>query len=188
MATTITGRNYEIPASIRKMLESKLAKIEEKLFDDVIDVRCVLQVQKYLNICEIIITGKDHDVKTVQNSKESMQEAIDLALDHLKRQAQKNRKKLRDHHRKDGNNHKAEAAITEWNVQVLDPGKLRVRNNKQIVKTNTLPIRPMSIEEAALRLEDSKNEFIVFRDLDTDKVSVIYKRRDNNLGLIAPEF
>jgi putative sigma-54 modulation protein len=188
MATTITGRNYEIPGSIRKMLESKLAKIEGKLFDDVIDVRCVLQVQKYLNTCEIIITGKDHDVKTVQNSKESMKEAIDLALDHVKSQAQKNRKKLRDHHRKDGNNHKAEAAITEWAVQVLDPGKLRVRNGPRIVKTNTLPIRPMSIEEAALRLEDSKNEFIVFRDLDTDKVSVIYKRRDNNLGLIAPQF
>jgi putative sigma-54 modulation protein len=45
----------------------------------------------------------------------------------------------------------------------------------------------MSIEEAALRLDESKNEFIVFRDLDTDKISVIYKRRDNNLGLIAPE-
>jgi ribosome hibernation promoting factor len=189
MATTITGRNYEIPAPIRKLLESKLEKIEDKLFDDVIDVRCVLQVQKYLNICEIIITGKDHDVKSVQNSKESMQEAIDLALDHLKRQAQKNRKKLRDHHRKDGNNHKAErASITDWTVQVLDPGKLRVRNRPRIVKTNMLPIRPMSIEEAALRLEDSKNEFIVFRDLDTDRISVIYKRRDNNLGLIAPEF
>jgi len=190
MATTITGRNYEIPAAIRRLLESKLTKIEEKLLDDVIDVRCVLQVQKYLNSCEIIITGKDHDVKTVQSSKESMQEAIDLALDHLKRQAQKNRKKLRDHHRKDGNNHKAEqaAGVTEWAVQVLDPGKLRVRNRARIVKTNTLPIRPMSIEEAALRLEDSKNEFIVFRDLDTDKVSVIYKRRDSNLGLIAPEF
>jgi len=189
MATEISGRNYEIPSKIRAMLESKLAKIEEKLFDDVIDVRCVLQVQKYLNICEIIITGKDHDVKTVQNSKESMQEAIDLALDHIKRQAQKNRKKVRDHHRKDGNNHKAERAnITEWAVQVLDPGKLRVRNRPRIVKTNSLPIRPMSIEEAALRLEDSKNEFIVFRDLDTDKVSVIYKRRDSNLGLISPEF
>ena len=190
MATSITGRNYEIRPNIRRMLESKLAKIEEKLFDDVIDVRCVLQVQKYINICEIIIAGKDHDVKTVQKSDDSMQDAINLALDHLKRQAQKNRKKLRDHHRKDGNNHKAErGAITEWAVQVLDPGKLRVRNQaSRIVKTNSLPIRPMSIEEAALRLEDSKNEFIVFRDLDSDKVSVIYKRRDNNLGLIAPEF
>ena len=46
----------------------------------------------------------------------------------------------------------------------------------------------MSIEHAALLLDDSKNEFIVFRDVDTDKVSVIYKRKDSNLGLISPEF
>ena len=190
MATEITGRNFEVTPDIRKLLETKIAKVQDRLFDDVIDVRCVLQVQKYRNICEILITGKDHDVKVVQESDESMQDAINLAIDHLKRQAQKNRKKIRDHHRKDGNNVKA-AQVTEWAVQVLEPGQLREtgdHNRPRIIKTNNLPIRPMSIEEAALRPDDSKNEFIVFRDLDTDKVSVIYKRRDNNIGLISPEF
>jgi ribosome hibernation promoting factor len=191
MATEITGRNFEVTPAIRKLLETKIAKVQDRLFDDVIDVRCVLQVQKYRNICEILIVGKDHDVKAVQESDESMQDAINLSLDHLKRQAQKNRKKLRDHHRKDGNDVKSSAQITEWAVQVLEPGRLREtgdHNRPRIIKTNNLPIRPMSIEEAALRLDDSKNEFIVFRDLDSDKVSVMYKRRDNNLGLIAPEF
>ena len=189
MATEISGRNYEIPPNIRDMVEKKLAKIEERLFDDVIDVRVVLQVEKYRNICEVLIVGKEHDVKTVQESDESMQDAINQAVDHLKRQAQKNRKKIRDHHRKDGNGRNA--AVTEWNVQVLEPGQLREtgdHNRPRIIQTSTLPIRPMSIEEAALRLDDSKNEFIVFRDIDSDKVSVIYKRRDSNLGLIAPEF
>jgi putative sigma-54 modulation protein len=191
MATTITGRNYEVSPQVRELIEKKLTRIEDKLFDDVIDVRCVLQVEKYRNICEVLITGKDHDVKSVQESDESMQAAIDLALDHVKRQAQKNRKTIRDHHRKDGSRNKASnAGVTEWAVNVLEPGRLRVEgdhNRPRIIKTNHLPIRPMSIEEAALRLDDSKNEFIVFRDLDTDKVSVMYKRRDNNLGLIAPE-
>ena len=80
--------------------------------------------------------------------------------------------------------------MTDWTVQVLQPGRLRVKgdhNRPRIIKTTNLPIRPMSIEEAALRLDESKNAFMVFRDLDTDRVSVIYKRRDNNLGLIAPE-
>jgi putative sigma-54 modulation protein len=187
MATEISGRNYDIPGDIRALVEKKLAKIQEKLFDDVIDVRVVLQVEKYRNICEILITGKDHDVKTVQESDESMQDAINSALDHLKRQAQKNRKKIRDHHRRDG----AKPVVNEWAVQVLEPGQLREETQQRaprIVKTNSIPIRPMSIEEAALRLDDSKNEFIVFRDIDTDRVTVIYKRRDNNLGLIAPEF
>ncbi len=189
MATVITGRGFEVTPDIRSLLEKKLSKIQEKLFDEVIDIRAVLQVQKYRNICEVIMVGKDHNVKSVQESDESMQDAINLAVDHLKRQAQKNRKVLRDHHRKDGNSAKSDR-VTEWAVQVLEPGKLREsgdHNRPRIIKTNNIPIRPMSIEEAALRLEDSKNEFIVFRDLDSDKISVMYKRREGNLGLIAPE-
>src|SRR6266568_6838277 len=177
MATGIIGRNFEVTPDIRDLIDKKLSKIVEKLFDDVIDTRVVLQVEKYRNICEILIVGKEHDVKAVQESDDSMQDAINAAIDHLKRQAQKNRKKIRDHHRKDGNHVKS--LVTEWAVQVLEPGRLREtgdHNRPRIIKTNNLPIRPMSIEEAALRLEDSKNEFIFFRAVTTEKISVIYKR------------
>jgi putative sigma-54 modulation protein len=189
MTTEITGRNYDIPPELRALVEKKLARIQERLFNDVIDTRVVLHVEKYRNICEIQVKGKEHDVQTVQESDESMQDAVNQAIDHLKRQAQKNRKKIRDHHR--GTGSRNNPAVTEWAVQVLEPGRLREEpetRTPRIVKTNNLAIRPMSIEEAALRLDDSKNEFIVFRDIDNDKVSVIYKRRDNNLGLISPEF
>jgi putative sigma-54 modulation protein len=191
MATEISGRNFDIPAELRDMVEKKLARIEERLFDDVIDVRVVLQVEKYRNMCEILITGKDHDVKVIQHSDDSMQDAVNAAMDHVKRQAQKNRKKLRDHRRNDDGGSAFTPDITEWAVQVLDPGNLREEGegrHPRIIKTNNIAIRPMSIEQAALHLDDSKNEFIVFRDIDTDQVSVIYKRRDNHLGLIAPEF
>src|SRR5947208_15269699 len=115
MATSITGRHYEVTDDIRGLITKKLDKIVEKLFDDVIEVRVVLQVQKYRNICEILITGKEHDVKSVQESDESMQDAINKALDHVKRQAQKNRSTIRAHHRKDGNRNKAAASlVTKW--------------------------------------------------------------------------
>ena len=190
MATGIIGRNFDVTDDIKALIDKKLSKIIERLFDDVIEWRVVLHVEKYRNICEILIVGKEHDVKSIQESDESMQDAINAALDHVKRQAQKNRKTIRDHHRKDGGRDKVDRAVTDWTVQVLEPGNLRNtedQNRPRIIKTNNLPIRPMSIEDAAQRLEDSKNEFIVFRDLDSDKISVIYKRRDNNLGLIAPE-
>jgi putative sigma-54 modulation protein len=198
MSTGIIGRNFEVTPPIKKLVETKLARIVEKLFDDVIDTRVVLQVEKYRNICEIIITGKDHDVKSVQESDESMKDAINLALDHVKRQAQKHRETIRDHHRKDGGRKKnGNGNVTDWTVQVLEPGNLRNARTTEapdtagaprIIETNSLPIRPMTIEDAALKLENSRNEFIVFRDLDTDRVSVLYKRNDSNLGLIAPEF
>jgi putative sigma-54 modulation protein len=191
MATTIAGRHYTVTEDIRTLITTKVGKIVEKLFNDVIDVRVVLQVEKYRNICEILIKGKDHDVKSVQESGESMQDAINQALDHVKRQAQKNRRTIRDHHRKDGGINKAVAGrVTEWAVQVLEPGKLRKAGKARlprIIKTNSIAILPMTIEDAAESLDGSKNEFIVFRDLDNDRISVMYKRRDNNLGLIAPE-
>jgi putative sigma-54 modulation protein len=191
MPTTIAGRHYEVTPEIRGLITTKLDRIIEKLFADVIDVRVVLQVEKYRNICEILITGKEHDVKSVQESDVSMQDAINRALDHIKRQAQKNRSTIRDHHRKDGGRDKIlAAAVTQWSVQVLEPGRLRKPGPKRlprIIKTNNLSILPMTIEDAAESLDASRNEFIVFRDLDNDRISVMYKRRDNNLGLITPE-
>ena len=190
MSTEISGRNFEVTPALHQMIETKLARLTEKLFDDVIEIRCVLQVEKYRNICEILIVGKEHDVKAVQESDESMQDAVNATLDHLKRQAQKNREKIRDHHRKDGAASKS-APVIDWTVEILDPRRLRDNGDaspRRIIKTTNLAIRAMSIEDAALRLDDSKNEFIVFRDLDTDRVSVMYKRQDQHLGLIAPEF
>jgi len=150
MATGIIGRNFEVTPDIRELIDKKLSPIVNKLFDDVIDIRCVLQVEKYRNICEILIVGKEHDVKAIQESDESMPDAINATIDHLKRQAQKNRKRIRDHHRKDGNHAKADR-VTDWTVQVLDPKRIRLADatRPMIIKTNSLPIRPMSIEEAA---------------------------------------
>ena len=47
--------------------------------------------------------------------------------------------------------------------------------------------KPMTIEEAAMRIDGSADDFVVFRDSSSEKVSVLYKRRDGDLGLIVPE-
>ena len=186
--TQVTGRNFEVTDNIRALVEKKLSKIT-KYFDDVIEIRCTLSVEKYRNICEIMIIGKEHDVKSLQEA-DAMPEAIASTVDHLKIQAQKNRERITEHRKRT-----KPSSVTDWTVQVLEPGNLRVsdldgdgRARPRIIKTSNLQIRSMSIEHAALLLDDSKNEFIVFRDVDTDKVAVIYKRRDNNFGMIAPEF
>lgn len=184
MNIEISGRKYEVTDKVRKMIGQKLEKIR-KYFHDIIEIRCVLKVEKYRNICEVQIHGKEHDVKSKQEG-DTMEEAIQMAIDHLKLQAQKNRMKLSD--RRKGK--KAGVSTpTEWQVQVLEPGRLRMADQRpRIVKTTKLPVRPLSIEQAALLLDDSKNDFIVFRDIDSAKVSVIYRRKDKNFGLIAPEF
>jgi putative sigma-54 modulation protein len=55
------------------------------------------------------------------------------------------------------------------------------------VETSSIQIKPMSIEEAVLQLDDSSYNFLVFRNASNDRVNVIYRRVDKNLGLITPE-
>ena len=183
MNIEISGRNYEVSDRIRALITTKLEKVA-RFFQDIIEVRCVLNVEKHRNICEIIIIGKLQDVKSIQEA-DTMEDAINSTIDHLKVQAQKGRKKITDKRKKPG------AEPAGWNVAVIEQAELRATDRKaapRVIRQTMLPIRPMSVEQAALTLDGSKNEFIVFRDLDTDKVSVIYKRRDENFGLIAPEF
>jgi len=188
MQLEISGRNYDINDRTRSLIESKLKKVE-KFLDDAIEVRCVLNVEKHRNICEVMVIGKGPDLKSIQEA-ETMEEAIASTIDHIKTQAQKNRKKIRDHHRKEG----ALASPDNWQEVVIEPKTKRAKTpvpadaaRPQIIRTTRLPIRPMSVEQAALMLDDSSNEFIVFKDVDSGKVSVIYRRRDANFGLISPE-
>jgi putative sigma-54 modulation protein len=44
----------------------------------------------------------------------------------------------------------------------------------------------MTAEEAAMRLSAEADQFVVFRDADTDRLGVLYKRKDGNFGLIEP--
>ena len=186
MNIEISGRNYEVTDRIRDLLSSKLEKVT-KYFHDIIEIRCVLQVEKHRNICEIMIIAGEPDIKTVQEA-DQMEDAIQRAVEALKRQAQRNHERLTDQRQGKRSNG---VSPTEWQVNVLERGAFREadeQNSPRIIQTTNIAIRPMSIEQAALTLDDSRNEFIVFQDVDTEKVTVIYKRRDNNFGMIAPEF
>jgi putative sigma-54 modulation protein len=183
MNVEISGRNYEVNDRIRELIHSRLEKVT-RFFSDIIEIRCVLNVEKHRNICEIMIIGRTYDVQSSQEA-DTMEDAVTSTIDHLKTQAQKNRKRVTEKRKK------AAPAPAGWEVSMIEQADLK-RNDREaaprIIRQNAHPIRPMSVEQAALVLDDSKNEFIVFRDLDTDKVTVIYRRRDNNFGMIAPEF
>ena len=57
----------------------------------------------------------------------------------------------------------------------------------RVIETSHLPIKPMTIEEAAIELDAAEHGFVVFRDSASDRLSVLYKRKDQHYGLIAPE-
>lgn len=175
------GRNYQLDDQIRRYTKEKLAKAV-KFLEAPVEIRVTLELEKHRHIADLHIT---HRFGTVQATEETddMYDAINLAADKVEKQARRSRKKYKDRRRRaDRQNGQ------QWPVEVVERSSLIAGSQPRIIKASVLRIKPMSIEEAALQLEKSKNDFLVFRDSANDRVSVLYKRRDSNYGLIAPEF
>jgi putative sigma-54 modulation protein len=61
------------------------------------------------------------------------------------------------------------------------------RTGARVVRGRPSAVKPMGVDEAALAMESSGQEVLVFRDASNEKISVLYRRRDGDLGLIVPE-
>jgi putative sigma-54 modulation protein len=177
------GRNYELDDRVRRYAESKLAKLE-KFLQEPVEVRVTLEVEKHRQIAEVHVAHR-HGVLQATEETADMLDAVNLAVDKVEKQARRSRKK---HVGKRRRTDRANGQV--WPLAVLERESVggAAGGPPRIIKSTRLQIKPMTIDEAALQLETSKNDFVVFWDSTSDRVSVLYKRRDSNYGLIAPEF
>lgn len=173
------GRNYDVDDSIRDFTEDKLDKVL-KFVEEPVDVHLSLEVEKHRHIADLQIHHRFGSIRATESTGQ-MLEAINLAIDKVEKQARRAREKFMDQRRRAGNHDH------QWPLDVVERQSVGEGRQPRIVKSSRLQIKPMTIEEAALQLETSKNEFIVFRDAETDRTNVLYNRRDGNFGLIVPE-
>ncbi len=181
MKIEYVARHFEMDEDIRAYTERKLRKVE-RFVEEPVDVHVTLVQEKHRHIAEIKLGHRHGIIQSTEETSE-MKDAINLAVDKIEKQARRARKKFLDTRRK------KDRALEEphWPVEVLDGSSLITGSGRKVVKTSTLPIKPMTVEEAALKLEDSSNDFVVFKDSANHQVSVLYKRRDANFGLISAE-
>jgi putative sigma-54 modulation protein len=179
-------RNYTVDDQVRRYAEDKLKKLEKFLDDpDAAEARVTLETEKRHFVAEVQVTHR-HGTLVAKESAGQMLDAVNLAVDKVETQAQRTRKKHKESRRRA---QRQESNGSHWPIEVIARDSVAPGGGQaRVVKTTQLRIKPMSIEEAALELEGSQHEFVVFRDSETDRVSVLYKRRDQNYGLIAPEF
>jgi putative sigma-54 modulation protein len=178
MRIDYVARKVVLTDTVRDLAEKKLAKIK-KYFNEIIDIRLEVEQERHLYVADIFVKGKDFDIKSTSQSKE-LTSAIQEAVDKLEMQARRAKTRLKDKKRRGGEQAKS------WPVDIIEPESV-ASGSPRIVESNDLQIKPMTIEEAALQLEESSDDFIVFRNAITDNVNVLYRRADNNLGLIRPE-
>ncbi len=178
MQTSVTFKNLDSSKHFKSYVQDKLDKFD-KLIDKPVEASVVLSVEKLRHIAEIKLKGGRLNINAkVENN--DMHAAIDLVLDKLKKQIKKNRQKKRG--RKGGTRGK----ISESEIMSEDAYFVADESEK-LVKIKNIEYKPMDIEEAAMQLELLPNHFLVFTNARTEKVNVLYRRKDGHFGLIQPE-
>ena len=171
--------SVQLDDQIREYAENKINKVT-KFLAEPIEIRFSLTREGHRCLVELRAAHK-HGLIQAAEETEDFLDSINLAIDKAQKQARRSRKKFIDKRRK-ADRHNG----SHWPVEVLEAASLATGATPRIIKSSVLSIKPMSLDEAALYLDDSMNDFVVFRAASNDQVSVLYKRKDSNYGLISP--
>jgi len=180
MNIDFVAHSVQLDDQIREYAENKLNKLT-KFLDEPIEIRVSLARERHRCLAELRVAHRFGLIQAAEETDDVL-DAINMAVDKAGKQARRSRKKFMDKRRKADRNNGS-----QWPLDVFEKSSLASGSTPRIVKSTVLRIKPMSLDEAALHLEGSKNDFVVFRDANNDQVNVLYKRKDNNYGLISPE-
>jgi putative sigma-54 modulation protein len=172
-----TGRHVEVTPAIRRHVEDQFRKLEHVFNGTNARVHVIMEVEKNRQTGEVVVHWLDHTL-TATDTNADMYMALSRAVEKIEKQALKLKKKIIDR------KHTARKASVvapnpDGQIQATPPPV-------RIIAARRYSVKPMTAEEAALDLSDSNDHFVVFRDAETNRVGVLYKRQDGNFGLIEP--
>jgi putative sigma-54 modulation protein len=196
MQLSTTFRHMDASQAVREYAAEKLDKIKKYFNKDPISAHAVFAVERGFNhVADINITLPNGIVINAKEVTEDMYSSIDLAAARIERQVRKWKEKIRDHKPHGGPDAEfrervirpedlepqpgpaAKAEAVAAKPEVTSPGF-------RVVKDETFNARSMKVEDAVMQLNLLGDELIVFTDAGTQCISVLYRRKDGNYGLI----
>jgi ribosome hibernation promoting factor len=177
----VKGKNLDVSESLHRYAEEKLGKLERHL-NDATRLEVELTVERNPSIAQRQVAEgtvwTKGPILRARESSDDMRASIDLLADKLERQVKRYREKReRRQIARQGPHNRPEEELRPVVPDEAEP---------MIVKTKQFAVKPMTPEEAVLQLELIGHDFFVFRNVESNDVNVVYRRRDGNYGLIEP--
>lgn len=173
MKYDIRGDKLVVTNAIKEYAEEKVSKIEKYLASsDEIMARIVVSVKGKDQKVEVTIPTKNLTLRAEEKNND-LYAAIDLVVEKLERQIIKNKTKMLSKNIKN--------KVSEFILTDIESDE---DEEEVIVKRKQLDTKPMSEEEAILQMNMLGHDFFIFKDDSTFSVSVLYRRKDGNYGLI----
>jgi putative sigma-54 modulation protein len=180
MSLDITGRHIEITEPIRKFATDRFERLRG-IADEVLETHFILTVEKHQrHIAEVNIKTR-RDFYHGEEVSTDMYTSIAAVLDKVEKQILKDKGRVNTRKRRNG----GAGVVTA--TTVIEIEEALGEKLPRIIRSNEVAAKPMSVDDAASEIGDSTREFLVFRNSDTERLNVVYKRKDGNIGWIEPE-
>jgi putative sigma-54 modulation protein len=178
MQITTTFRHMEQSDALKSYVEEKLERVK-KYIDEPVIAQSYLTVEKIRHIVEITLTAKGVTIKASEATND-MYASIDAVVDKIERQLRRYKERLKGH------KPSIDIRAREGRRTVVQAESLEQQRTPVIISSETISIKPMSVDEAVMQMDLMHKDFLVFTDSSSELISVIYRRKDGNYGLIEP--
>ena len=177
MKITYTGRKVDLAPAQWKRIEEQAAKLG-KLLDgkDEREAHVIVGFERGRHTAEITVNYHNHPL-VGEGSNQEIFTAIHSAIGKLEKQAIKVRAKWRDNKRAP----REQVAEPVTAAEPAPPGK---NGSKRVYRVdNNQRHKPMTLDEAVLEMEKD-HDYLVYRDAENDRLSVLMRRRDGHFDLV----
>lgn len=171
-----TGRHIEVTPALRSHVENHFDRINHLFGTGNANAHVIIEVEKGRHRSEIVVKWR-REVLTANSTVSDMYQSLTQTIDKIEKQARRFKTKVTD------KKHKAKKITTVADTaEEIAPEP----DAPRIIRTKRYAVKPLTEEEAIMNLNDQENQFLVFRNADNEQVSIIYKRKDGNYGMIEP--
>ncbi len=171
MKIRIITKKFTLTDDVRDRIETKLKKFD-KFFSEDTEATVTLSSQKLGERVELTIY-RNGSIFRSEIADKDYKCALDTVMDNIERQIRKNRTRL-------------EKKIHVKKEMFQDPDALEVEEPISVAKVKRFEMHAMTIEEAILQMNLLQHSFYMFLNSDSGQYNVVYKRNDNDYGVIEP--
>jgi putative sigma-54 modulation protein len=178
--TIVKGKNIDVPENVRAYAERKVSRLD-RILDDRSDALVELSIEQHRSqadshIVEVTLVIDGKPLRT-HAAAPTHRAGIDEVVDKLERRAVDYREKPRI---------RARPVEEKEILRTIADGTSEAAREQRVVKTKRFAIEPMFEEDAIERMEELGHRFFVFVDAESERVAILYRRDDGDLGLIEP--
>ena len=192
MRLELRGHHVDVTPGLRRFVEEKLSKLERLLNDRAVSAHAILTVEKRRHVADITLHARGERFLHGLGDSGNWETSLTQAIAKISHQAQKLKTSQKE------KRHRLKAPAAEALAPIAKSGKPRKQAGAaperrsrarmlRTLRTTREAVKPMSVEDAAREIEAGGDGVVVFRDVDSRAISVLYRRRNGELTLVETE-